>query len=406
MPSVAILGGGFRRTTRYEGGGVSLAQLLFGNGEDGFLFGNWSELDELFTTYTGPIAVTSDSDPVGLALDDSRWGAQTRAQFVAGQPNIFTGDFTAVGVTGGSKTTGIADPVGGSGAIRVTSSSSDAFFSYSGTSVVGRTYESGVWLRSDSAVTLDIYNLSTGIAASRSVTLTTSWVFYEIPGADAAAVTFALQIGGGSTFTTGEVVDVYVPQIKLLTGNHALQATGTQRPLWRANSGKPYLSHDGGDDRLISPFIPTTACTLAIAVQFPATDASARIMIGGGASTGNKRCLLGKNGTNGTVAAGWGTETIGSLALGADLGTSDHVLLLTGDGVSRDVWVDGVLLDSRAPTGGPDGTGGGLALGAYNNAGSMSTFCAGRLYAALALNRRVTPTEAARITSDFQRTYQ
>ena len=74
----------------------TLQNLLFGHGEDGFLFGNFGELDELFTTTTGQTNVAANDDPVGLALDDHSWGSQTLAQIVAAQSELVTnGSFSA-----------------------------------------------------------------------------------------------------------------------------------------------------------------------------------------------------------------------------------------------------------------------------------------------------------------------
>jgi hypothetical protein len=61
----------------------TLQRLLFGHGEDGFLFGNFAELDELFLLSTGDTGnVAANDDPSGLALDDHSWGGQTLAQAI------------------------------------------------------------------------------------------------------------------------------------------------------------------------------------------------------------------------------------------------------------------------------------------------------------------------------------
>ena len=375
-----------------KGVGGSLASLLFGHGEDGFLFGNWSELDELFTTSIGPTNVASDSDPAGLALDDHSWGANSLAQVLAAQPELITNGTFDTDLTGWSAAASSAPSTvvwSAGAAVTQTDGIATARLRSTITTVVGKTYRV----------------LSTGTAGLQ---VGTSAGAADILGGGVNTTRYFTAVGTTThlsiiSATNGLTLDNV--SAKEVPGNHALNATAGQRPLWRANSGKPYLSFDGSDDRVVSPFIPSSACTLAVACRFPATDASSRAMIGGGASTGNKRCLIGKNATDGKVVAGWGSETLG-VGWGADLGISDHVIALTGDAVSRDIWVDGVLIDSRAPTGGPDGTGGGLALGAYNNNGTISSNSAGNLYAALALNRRATPADIARITSDFQRTYQ
>ena len=61
---------GLKSVLLFEGAGRSLVQLLFGNGEDGFLFYPASDLTRLYTTYQGPANVATDSDPTGLWLDN------------------------------------------------------------------------------------------------------------------------------------------------------------------------------------------------------------------------------------------------------------------------------------------------------------------------------------------------
>lgn len=382
--------------TPNKGGGFSLASL-FRAGEDGFLFYPMSDLTRLFLLSIGNSGnVAADTDLVGLDLDNHGWGASDLTATLAAQSELLVPGSWAPGTNGVGNTATNSPP----GTLSLTNVDGTAFGAYADQSfatVVGKTYK----LRGTVAGATAVYRIGTAqngntVQADTSApigsfetyfvaTSTTTWVRVHRSGVGAIVVSAI--------------------SCKLVPGNHALQATTTMRPLWKANSGKPYLSFDGSDDKLISPFIPTAACTLAIACRFPATDASSRIMIGGGTSTGNKRCFLGKNATDGKPIVGWGSENTNS-GFGSDLGATDHVMLMTGDGTSRDLWIDGALVDSRAPTGGPDGTGGGVGLGEYNNGDSPSTLSAGNLYAALALNRRATPVEIAGITSLFQRTYQ
>lgn len=188
-------------------------------------------------------------------------------------------------------------------------------------------------------------------------------------------------------------------------GNHATQSSASFRPAWYAGSGRPYILFDGSDDRLLTAFVPTAAVTLAIACRINASGA-AQLAIGGGASTGNHRCFLGAAVTSGKINVGWGSENA-ELTAGPVVTGSDHVILLTGDAVTRDVWCDGALVSSAAPAGGagPDGTGGGVALGAYNSGGSQVIFMGGRIYGAMAINRRLSPPEITLATAQLKRMY-
>jgi len=125
--------------------------------------------------------------------------------------------------------------------------------------------------------------------------------------------------------------------------------------------------------------------------------------MGGGVSTGNKRCSI-YLGADGYAALSWGGE--GNVEYGnVDLRGTDHVMILTGNGSYRALYVDGVQVTTGAPTGGPDGTGGGIALGMYNNNGTPANYYSGRGYAYGAVNRVLTPSEIARITTDFTRLF-
>ena len=188
---------------------------------------------------------------------------------------------------------------------------------------------------------------------------------------------------------------------KLVPGNHALQATTTKRPLWTANSGKPYLLFDGTDDALVSPFIPGSAGTIAIAAKVPASVAATGIMIGGGTTVGNKRCRIVMN-ISGKPSFDFNTSAIQSGI--NDYRNADVVAAMTwGGGVVR-FYESGLLIAEQSVAANMDGTGSGFALAAIE--GGSGTFFAGGIYAALALSRFATPAEIAGITSLFQRTYQ
>lgn len=222
-----------------------------------------------------------------------------------------------------------------------------------------------------------------------------------------ADLTKLFTTSGGSTSVAADTDPVGQANDQSGRGNNVAQATTTRRPLWRENGGKPYLSYDGTDDVLVGPFLPTSALTVAAACR-PAGVAG-RTAVGGGNSGTSQRIGVGVASADAGVTLkatlSWGNETTGGGLYGADLKNTDHVLLLTGDAVSRDLYVDGVLVSSAAPSGTPTGSGA-LALGGRNNAGSPVEVWNGPLYAGLALNRRATLAEIALITSKFQGSYQ
>lgn len=168
------------------------------------------------------------------------------------------------------------------------------------------------------------------------------------------------------------------------------------RPVWIANSGKPYLKPDGSDDRLDTGFLPNAGgngLTLAVAAR---VDVDVGAILGGGTTVGNKRAFLALTG-GGLASFGWGTTvTVAGNLLGQDI-----TMLMTGDGAGRRGWVNGVEVSLAAPSGAPDGTGGGITLGAYNNGGLPASYLNGRIYGAVALNRKLTASEITLVNTNM-----
>jgi hypothetical protein len=179
-------------------------------------------------------------------------------------------------------------------------------------------------------------------------------------------------------------------------GNNATIATAGQRPTWKSNSGKPYLLHDGTAQRLLSAIVPGTAMTLASAFNGTATG---RTMIGGGAVAGNIRCDLSINNA-GQLGAGWGATNLNTITGGGVITSGNHYGLVRADTSTVELWLDGVLVYSAAASGSANG-GGALAVGARNNNGAFDQFFTNAIYASLAINRRVTDVELARIHAKF-----
>jgi len=377
--------------TPAKGGGFSLASL-FRAGEDGFLFYPMSDLTRLFLLSNGSTGNAAvDTDPIGLDLDNHGWGASDLTATLAVQSELLVPGSWSMSVAGGTSTA-TESPAGqlnlnGDG-------TNQARGDQSFTTVVGKTYR------------LSFTSATTGASADVGTTQGAANVTTVAGGIGATTFYFVAQ----STTTwvrlrrTSGLSTVTSISCKLVPGNHALQATTTRRPLYKTNSGKPYLSFDGSDDVLQSSFAPTAAMTMAIAFN-SATDGG--ILMGGGNSTGNFRAYVAAV-SGGKFAAGWGAQSSAVIQGGSGALNSDHVGLMTVDATSVDLWLDGALVYSQPPSG--TGSGGGgvptVAIGGWNNGGTPSTWSAMRAYAALALNRRVTAAEITGITSLFQRTYQ
>lgn len=380
---------GFPFATRMMvGGGVPTSFLtMFGSGEDGILFDDPSDKTLMFLLADGSTGnVVNTNDPVGLWLDKHSWAGASLATILAAQSELLVAASWAMSVAGGTSTATNSP----SGTLNLTGDGTNAAIGdQSFTTVVGKTYKLGFTVATSAGIlsvgtaqggTQNINALTPGVGAGQAffvATATTTWVRFSKSAAAACVVSGI--------------------SCKLVPGNHAIQTTTANRPLWIANSGKPYLQMDGVSDGLLSPFIPTAALGVFAGGQY--TGAS-QVMIGGGNSTAGKRGGLG-NDASGKAGISWGTQSATATGSGSDIRNVNHTFIGTGDAVTRDLWLDGVNLFASAPSGGPDGTGGGEALGYFNNNGSPVSGMSGRIYAAGAIARRITPAEIAMVHTNF-----
>jgi hypothetical protein len=377
-----------------NGGPVPLARSLFRSGEDGFLFGNFAELDELFTTTTGQTNVAVNDDLVGLVLDDHGWGSQTLAQIVVAQSELVTnGSFSAD--ANWSKGTGWT--ISGGAAVKAAGTGSVLGQALAG--VDGAAY---YWTMTvtRAAGSVNIGWVGTGTVFGYSITASGTYSGVMIAPAGGGLTT--LRVTADASFD-GTVDNVSVRRIP---GNHASQLTSANRPLWKENAGKPYLLLDGSNDALIGSFFPmATGTGLTMAIAFNSTQGAVQtIPMGGGSATARAFIAII---ANGRLGIGWGSQV--NQAGGSDLRNANHVVVVTGEGESRDVWLDGVNItaDFAAAVGTPVSTGGPITLGGRQATvgGAIDQNMPGNISAAVALNRRVTPAEIGQITSSFRSTF-
>lgn len=386
----------------------TLQNLLFGHGENGFLFGNFAELDELFLLSTGNTGnVAANDDPVGRALDDHSWGGASLAAIIAAATEMVTnGAFSDGTTTGWTASNGTLSAV--NGALRLTntaggvaSARQQAF-----TTVVGSTYRATLNFKTDGQTGNSFLNIGTSAGGSDIAQLSMGSVVgvYSLYFV-ATATTTHLSFSQSSSALAGEFSEFDEVSCKLVPGNHALQATAANRPLWKANAGKPYLLFDGTNDALVTGLVPNATAGWTSAVAFNLTTAST-IALGGGTTSGNKRATIGVNGS-GLLTIGWGTAVAQSP--GADIRNANTVVVVTGDLAARSIYLNGVNVTSSfvASAGGPDGTGGEMTIGARRDSagGTPDSLINGNVRAALVRNRVSSPAEIARITADFQSTF-
>lgn len=126
-----------------------------------------------------------------------------------------------------SITTGIADPLGGTSAVRIASTGANGYMdSATVVSSEARVYRFTVWVRNpgtDPSSTLRMVLLANGSIISGSDYQTNSvpsaWTRYSIIGtAPALTTTLAMRMWGGSYFATGETLDLAFPMFEEVTG--------------------------------------------------------------------------------------------------------------------------------------------------------------------------------------------
>lgn len=110
-------------------------------------------------------------------------------------------------------------PDGTATADKLEATLSDSYAGDSVTVLSSRVYTFSVWLRSDSTTTIRIYaGNSNGTAGNtpKEITVSTDWKRYYVTHTTSATTTIAfVQIGGGSNFTTGEIVYAWGAQFEL-----------------------------------------------------------------------------------------------------------------------------------------------------------------------------------------------
>lgn len=435
--------------TQSQGVGAGLSSL-FANGEDGFLFYPMSDLTRLFLLSSGSTGnVAVDADPVGLDLDSSSWGnGISYSSLLAAQPELVPNPTLSGAVAGtpGTQPTGWAGlfSTGGAASVVMTqvalntvsgipcvdiSDAGTASSSVGQAAAMGPSGMSGIPVVAGKSYTASCYFalLSGALGDAGGARLRIAWFtaagaangqtdivlvglssslaqFKQIAVAPAGSAFATLTLRVGVTIATAYswTLRIGAPSLKLVPGNHALQATTTKRPLWKANGGKPYLNFDGTDDTLISPFLPTAAMTMACAFN---SATAGGILIGGGDSAGGHWAYLSLSGS-GVLSGGWGVQNLTTIFGGANVLNANHVGILVADAVSVDLYLDGAPIYTAAPSGSPSGGTGGMALASFNDAGTPSTFSNSEIFGAIALNRRATLAEIALITSKFQSAYQ
>lgn len=367
-------------------------QSLFGNGESGYLFRNFSDLSKLYTQYTGTPPVTVYGNPVGLVLDESQMIGKTVPQAAANSPEL-RGNGT-IGLVGTATAATYNTSTGEATATRAADGGNQSYVTVPVTS--GDTY------------LIDLTVTTTGVNVRDTATGSVSYTFAVVGARKQVVVrsgTTALFFQSNTNSTTASFI---IHSIKRIPGNHVSQSSTTRRPAWVAPTEiAGNLSLDGVDDALTSPFRPMlTGTGLTMAVSFFVADnaGTQRIIMGGGTSSDRAFIALI---ASGALGIGWGTQVNRGVTF-QDLRNGWHTVIVTGEGSTRDIWLDGknITSDFAAASGTPGNTGP-IAIGGRQTVGggAVDQNMPGNISAVLTLDRKVSEKEINFITTEFRKTY-
>jgi hypothetical protein len=244
-------------------GGRYSPSILFANGEQGGWY-DPSDLTTLFQDAAGTTPVTADGQPVGLALDKSKWGGKTLAQVIAGQPELISNGELTANTNGWTAVNSPIVTTGVNGATIQNNGSTYGFMYQGITTVVGRRYQ----------ISVDIDFTGPGFAR-------VDWAG-GVPagvGGNPINVNADGHYSGGFTATTtttyicvgnrndNNAVNAFKNvSVKEIPGNHATQATVAKRRAYKTDGTLSWLLDDGSDDALPVTFPNLGAnCTVAYA---------------------------------------------------------------------------------------------------------------------------------------------
>jgi hypothetical protein len=355
--------------------GFSPASLFAGGTEGAWL--DRSDLPTLFQDRSGTTPVTAANQLDALKLDKSQG-------LVLGPELVTNGTFpvnTAGWTTAGSGVS-LASVAG---RLVISTPFANGGARQTITTVVGVSYKfTFSWLETTSPGNTDV---TTGAGSSPIINTSNYGNYSFIFTAISTSTVLSLNISGGDSYTaTYDNISV-----RLLPGNHAVQPTSGLTSRYQVS---PFRSqYDGADDFSATPFLPTAAGT--IAVRMNSTTAS-KVAFGSQPAS-NGRCYIALA-SDGSLAGGIGTQATAVIKGSTDIRGIWTTGILTWDGTTVTLYQDGVSVYSAAQSGAVNTT---IAMheGALNNNGTASSFTAGGIAQSIVLDRVMTASEIANITT-------
>lgn len=360
MPMNLSLGLGLGGIPVSEGvGGFSLDAYM-ASLSDGLYF-DATKTDRFFQENTGPTLADDVGEAIGLAMDQRTWGGQTLAEVLAAATELVVNGNFSVG-TGWTLLSGWA--ISGGAAV-VTAAAAYTSASQAFGFVAGKTYQ----------VTYDVVAASAGSVRpvflngtqTTGTARTAPGTYTELLVAQAGNNSFAMQAGSGGF--TGSIDNV---SVKLIPGNHGLQATGTLKPVRQTTGAK----FDGWDDYLSTLVQPGSGPNFSVALlTVPASLGGFQYAFG--STDGTNRFGYGFN-PDGTVGFGFGTTSPIAAKGTTDTRGTEVVVGMSSDGVDALGFV-GAEQEYAAALAGSMNNGRAFYLGAVNGVGIVTNFFGGSI---------------------------
>jgi hypothetical protein len=244
-------------------------RTLFAGGEQGAWY-DPSDFSTMFQDAAGTIPVTAVEQPVGLIRDKSgRGNHASQATFpsrpvLSARVNLLTysEQFDNAAWTNSTVTVAannVTAPDGTLTADRLTATGADSYLRQGINVTSGVNYTLSVYLRADAPTTISIYCLNPVTAQVCNVT--TSWQQFSLVVAPSITGSVNWQIGGGSSFSTGEIIYAWGADLRVTNDGVGIPAYQRINAATDYDtSGFPlYLAFDGTDDSLATASVDFSA---------------------------------------------------------------------------------------------------------------------------------------------------
>ena len=369
----------------------NLAALFNAGAVDGVMI-DLTDKTTLFQDANGALPVVNNGDPVGLALDQHKWGGLTLAAHRAAQAELQTnGDFGS-GISGWTQDGSFAALTWDAANQRLVVTANGANIpSVGGPTItgltVGRWYEVSVNIvTATGSGNFNIYvgsSVGSGSMLNFGIVATTG-AYRRLFKANAtsAVVTVGCRAGSGVITTIDNV------SVKEIDGHHAT-ATSTNRPLWQSatsdvlfDGSNDYLSVDGFD-------FPAGDCALAVWAK---SNTAAKTIAGVVSGAVNMALIHKTTGNFAFAKVGNNLGISGSTTINGTYRT----IAVDKNSASANLVVDGVT-EATKVTPGTTAIAIDFAIGGQNNDGTPGAFMAGNIKRVIALQARIQDT----MTADF-----